>query len=122
MNARSAISPIVGELAELRKWMVRQIDGSPETAARDQKITALLKTVDRASSFIELDGIASTWWTPVAKGLPDDDTTVLIALDDGEVWTGYVDGGEWLYVSGDPMSAKVTHWQHLPARPPKEPT
>ena len=41
----------------------------------------------------------------------------LDALDDGEVWTGYVEGDQWLYVTGDPMEAKVTHWQHLPCPP-----
>ena len=59
-----------------------------------------------------------TAWISAAEELPDDDTTVLIALDDGEVWTGYHDAGEWLYVSGDQMEATVTHWQHLP-EPPK---
>ncbi len=58
-------------------------------------------------------------WIPVDKTMPDDDETVLIALDDGEVWTGYHDGDEgWKYVSGDTMSAKVTHWMQLPD-PPK---
>ena len=58
-----------------------------------------------------------TIWFDAAVQLPDDETTVLIALDDGEVWTGYVDGDQWLYVTGDPMEAKVTHWQHLPCPP-----
>ena len=58
-----------------------------------------------------------TIWFDAAVQLPDDETTVLIALDDGEVWTGYVEGDQWLYVTGDPMEAKVTHWQHLPCPP-----
>jgi hypothetical protein len=56
-------------------------------------------------------------WIPVTQKLPDDETAVLIALDDGEVWTGYMDAGEWHYVSGDLMEAKVTHWQDLPEPP-----
>ena len=61
-----------------------------------------------------------TIWFDAAVQLPDDDTTVLIRMDDGEVWTGYVDAGQWLNVSGYAMSAQVTHWMHLPALPPLE--
>lgn len=57
-------------------------------------------------------------WTPADKALPDDELTVLIALDDGEVWTGFMDAGEWRYVTGDPMAAKVLYWMNLP-EPPK---
>jgi hypothetical protein len=56
-------------------------------------------------------------WIDVNENLPDDDVCVLIALDDGEVWTGYMDGDDWLYVSGDPMESEVTHWMHIPAHP-----
>ena len=58
-------------------------------------------------------------WIDTKQQLPDDETTVLIALDDGEVWTGYIDGEEWHYVSGDTMASKVTHWQDLPEPPPR---
>lgn len=37
----------------------------------------------------------ATTWVAAAERLPDDDMTVLIALDDGEVWTGYRDGDDW---------------------------
>ena len=57
-------------------------------------------------------------WIDATKELPDDDICVLIALDDGEVWTGFLAAEEWHYVSGDLMAAKVTHWMHLP-EPPK---
>jgi hypothetical protein len=56
-------------------------------------------------------------WIDVNENLPDDDVCVLIALDDGEVWTGYMDGDHWLYVSGDQMESAVTHWMHIPAHP-----
>lgn len=116
------MNQIVGKLAELTKWLERQIDGSPETKGRDQKVTGFLHTVSAASTFIELDGIASTYWRSVAEGrLPDDEETVLICMDDGEVWTGYMDAEQWLYVSGDPMAATVTHWMPLPAPPLKQP-
>lgn len=58
-------------------------------------------------------------WIPVSKSLPDDDQTVLLAMDDGEVWTGYHDADRWFYVSGDPISgrAPVTHWMEFPEPP-----
>lgn len=56
-------------------------------------------------------------WTAVADGLPDDETTVLIATEDGEVWTGFMDGGQWRYVSADPVGIPVTHWMHFPSPP-----
>jgi hypothetical protein len=104
-------NPIIERLADLRRFLVRQIC--------DQSVTAHISAVDAASTFIELDDLSKTIWFDAAVQLPDDETTVLISLDDGEVWTGYVDGDQWLYVSGDPMEAKVTHWQHLPCPPLK---
>ena len=109
-------NPIRAELESLRQFLVRQIDGSPETRGRDQAVTAHIKAVDRAMAFIELDDLSETMWFDAANP-PDDEVTVLIALDDGEVWTGYHEGEGWLYVSGDPMASKVTHWKHLPEPP-----
>lgn len=57
-------------------------------------------------------------WIPVEQSLPDDDMTVLIALDDGEVWTGFLDAGQWRFVSADLVEARVTHWMEFP-EPPK---
>jgi hypothetical protein len=57
-------------------------------------------------------------WTPVDEGLPDADTLVLIALNDDDVWTGYLDGDGWRYVDAMPIATeRVTHWMHLPAHP-----
>lgn len=57
-------------------------------------------------------------WTPVAEGLPDDDTLVLIAVNDDDVWTGYRDGDLWRYVDGMPITVeRVTHWMRMPAHP-----
>jgi len=56
-------------------------------------------------------------WIDASQQLPDDETTVLIALDDGEVWTGYHEGDQWFYVSADPLGARVTHWMELPEPP-----
>ena len=61
--------------------------------------------------------MTATQWHSVDDKLPDDDLCVLIALDDGEVWTGFMQGDEWFYVTGDTMESKVTHWAHVPAHP-----
>lgn len=50
------------------------------------------------------------------------DAAVLIAMDDGEIWTGYMEGEQWHYVSSEPItSARITHWMDFPA-PPQEGT
>lgn len=57
-------------------------------------------------------------WIHVDELLPDDGMTVLIAMSDREVWTGYLDAGQWRYVSGDPIeSERITHWMDLPCHP-----
>jgi hypothetical protein len=57
-------------------------------------------------------------WIKTSEKLPDDDMTVLLALDDGEVWPGYRDAGIWRYVTGDPLeSSRVTYWMDLPPHP-----
>lgn len=57
-------------------------------------------------------------WISCDVSLPDDETTVLALMDDGEMWPAYVDGGGWYYASGDKMGFHVTHWMDLPAMPP----
>lgn len=56
-------------------------------------------------------------WTPVGDRLPDDDTTVMIALtdDDEPVWMGWHDGEGWHVAEGAP--ADVTHWKPIPEGP-----
>jgi hypothetical protein len=62
--------------------------------------------------------MSMNFWIPVGESLPDDDTVVLVALSDGEVWTGYLDAGTWIdNVAGAPFVEVVTHWQHLPEPP-----
>jgi hypothetical protein len=55
-------------------------------------------------------------WIDVKKELPDDETTVLVALFNGEIWLGFKDGDTWREVSADPLP-KVTHWANLPEHP-----
>lgn len=63
----------------------------------------------------------TTAWIPCSQELPDEEITVLIALSDGEVWTGFLDTGEWRYESADLVDqgegVTVTHWAHIPAHP-----
>lgn len=59
---------------------------------------------------------ATVQWVPVAAGFPDDDMTVLLAVD-GEPWTGFRDGDTWRYVSADECTGNVTHWAEFPEVP-----
>jgi hypothetical protein len=57
-------------------------------------------------------------WTDIAAALPDADTLVLLALNDDDVWPGYLDGDTWRYVDAMPITReRVTHWMHMPAPP-----
>jgi hypothetical protein len=57
-------------------------------------------------------------WIDAAIALPDADTLVLLALNDDDVWPGYLDGDIWRYVDAMPItSERVTHWMHLPTGP-----
>jgi hypothetical protein len=56
-------------------------------------------------------------WVDALRDLPSADATVLVALADGEVWTGFYDAGIWRYVSADAIDAAVTHWAAFPALP-----
>lgn len=72
-----------------------------------------------ANALAELAAGAS--WTP-ASAPPDADTTVMLALTDGEVWQGYYDGTDWIEVSGLRLvSGRVKFWQHTPAHPETQP-
>ena len=56
------------------------------------------------------------WWRPVADGLPDSDTTVMVALcDEDEPVIAYHDGERWII--GCLEDPDVTHWAHLPELP-----
>jgi hypothetical protein len=60
---------------------------------------------------------SSVFWKDATAELPDDDMSVLVALDDGEVWTGFHDYGVWRYVSADAIDGTVTHWAEFPEPP-----
>jgi len=60
-------------------------------------------------------------WVSVTITMPDDDTLVLIALNDDDTWTGFRDGDRWRYADGMPIEKeRVTHWAHMPPGPGAE--
>ena len=58
-------------------------------------------------------------WIKAGKLMPDIDSSVLIATDNGEVEAGYDDGQDWRYLSGGKVESAVTHWMPFP-NPPEE--
>jgi len=58
-------------------------------------------------------------WIAVKDRLPNDDSTVLIAMKDGDetVWLGYYDGDCWYSVDATPIRTRVTHWAPKPSPP-----
>ena len=56
-------------------------------------------------------------WIKADKLMPDTDSSVLIATEDGEVEAGYDDGQDWRYLSGGKVEGEVTHWMPFPAPP-----
>ena len=61
-------------------------------------------------------------WVP-ASTPPDDGETVIIHMQGGEVWTGFLDGDVWRNVSGARIlysEEPVLHWMPLPLPPEDE--
>jgi hypothetical protein len=58
-----------------------------------------------------------TGWIDTENELPDDGEAVIVAMTDGDVWLGFLDGTTWRDVSGARTAARVSHWQSLPAHP-----
>jgi len=46
-------------------------------------------------------------WNDAEVSLPDDETTVLVALADGDVWMGFRDGDDWRDVSAELIEEEV---------------
>lgn len=57
-------------------------------------------------------------WIPVGDRLPDDETLVLLGLNDDDTWTGFRSGDGWRYVDAMLIAVeRVTHWAHMPKAP-----
>lgn len=55
-------------------------------------------------------------WNKVEEALPDEEITVLVATQDGEVDIAFLDEGRWRF----PMrggAIPVTHWMDIPTHP-----
>lgn len=79
-----------------------------------QKMTQAKADQELARMRAVLATLQSLRWIPVAERMPDDEETVLMSLEDGEVWTGFHDGDDgWRYVPADPASG-VRAWRAMP--------
>ena len=58
-------------------------------------------------------------WTPVGEELPDEETSVIVATDDGHVDAGFLLEGKWRWLDAGTIKVAVTHWMHFP-EPPEE--
>lgn len=61
-------------------------------------------------------------WVSVEDHLPDDDTTVLVHVSNGEgepIWPGFHSGDQWFWADGSEVTAAecVTHWADFPEPP-----
>ena len=77
----------------------------------------LSKLRQRTDEIMEQKRGTPITWIHVVKELPDDDLTVMIALKDGEVYMGFLDGETWRYMDGTEPSSPVIAWAHVPAHP-----
>lgn len=57
-------------------------------------------------------------WHRVEDGMPDDDESVLLACDDGEVQVGFHEARVWHDLDAMPIEyCAITHWAQIPAHP-----
>lgn len=60
-------------------------------------------------------------WISVAQSLPDKNTDVIVACEDGYVQAGYLEGRDWLWINSEKeIRIGVTHWRPFPEPPTKE--
>lgn len=60
---------------------------------------------------------AQIQWKPCDRELPDDDLTVLMALDSGEVLPGFRDAGAWRHIDAELCHDLVLWWAEYPTHP-----
>jgi hypothetical protein len=56
-------------------------------------------------------------WHRASRELPDEDQTLLLATEDGEVVSGFLETGVWRYESAEKIEETVTHWAEFPQHP-----
>ena len=60
-------------------------------------------------------------WISVDQSLPDKNTDVIVACEDGYVQAGYLEGREWQWINSEAtIRIGVTHWMPFPEPPTKE--
>lgn len=80
----------------------------PERPAADTSAEIAGKPAPTGRLFVGLEFI------PVSEALPDDDSTVLVIFDDGEMGLAYLDAGQWFMNDSMPVVRwTITHWAEL---------
>ncbi len=81
---------------------------------------------DAKLAFEAISALSRDRWISVEERLPESQTAVMVAFDDGEVWCMWqnwkerMDDEPFVYFTEDLMNIHtVTHWRELP-QPPKE--
>ena len=59
-------------------------------------------------------------WTHVDAAMPDSDTDVIVATEDGHVEAGFHDGKDWRWLNAGIIAIPVTYWMPFPNPPLKE--
>lgn len=60
-----------------------------------------------------------TAWLSVEEKMPDSDTDVIVAAEDGHVEAGFHDGRVWRWLNACQIDIDVTHWMPFP-NPPED--
>lgn len=58
-------------------------------------------------------------WIPVGDELPDEETSVIVATEDGHVDAGFLLESKWRWLDAGTIKVAVTHWMDFP-EPPEE--
>ena len=82
-----------------------------------QEMESELLTMSRLCDHLAYCAKHAPLWRSVDEDMPDDDQTVILHLQGGEVWTGFHDAGQWRFVSADPINEPVLHWMPFPKPP-----
>lgn len=100
--------------------------GSVNNATRRDEALQCRDAIESAINSLRMPGVSlpsairpPDGWIPVTERLPDDDTTVMVAIEGGSepVWLGFLDGEVWTGVDAGPFEGTVTHWQPIPEAP-----
>lgn len=57
-------------------------------------------------------------WLDARHELPDDEESVLVATEEGEVIPGFHEAGQWRHMTADLIPSPVSHWSYFPDPPP----